>query len=255
MTLDADALTPYGLALRAYADGGTAAELLLRREDGVTHSLPVSHFFRSPHAFTPLEIAALERCRGRVLDVGAGTGLHTLELLSRGFTVIAIDLCPEAVEIMQRRGVPGPRCADVFDFRGGPFDTLLMLGHGIGVVGDLAGLDRFLSHAAGLIHLDGQLLVHSLDVAGTDDPAHLAYHEACRRAGRYQGEVRLRFEYEGHTGPWCGWLHVDPATLRARAEPLGWECETILDLEGGDYLARLTRRPEPPERTEKGEGP
>jgi hypothetical protein len=116
-----------------------------------------------------------------------------------------------------------------------------MLGHGIGIVEDLAGLDRFLAHARKLAHDNGQVLLHSTDVRQTDDPEHLAYHESTRKAGRYIGEIRLQMEYEGEIGPYCGWLHVDPQTLRDRAEPVGWGCETILMQDGGDYLARLTR--------------
>ena len=48
--------------------------------------------------------------------------------------------------------------ADVFAFHGGPFDTLLLMMHGIGMVGDLDGLDRFLRHAHTLLKPEGQLL-------------------------------------------------------------------------------------------------
>ena len=238
--MNPEAMVPYGLALRAYFKGDAEARLMVRRDDGTEAPLPVSHFFRSPDQFFPIEIAALERCRGHVLDIGAGTGLHSLVLQSHGLTVTAIDLSPQAVEIMTQLGVEDVRCADILDFDGGPYDSLLMLGHGIGIVEELAGLVRFLEHARGLVVSDGQVLVHSHDVRKTKDPGHLAYHEANRRAGRYIGEIRMRFVFEGMTGPVCGWLHVDPDTLQRRAEQARWTCETILEEESGDYLARLT---------------
>jgi hypothetical protein len=117
-----------------------------------------------------------------------------------------------------------------------------MLGHGIGMVEDLPGLNRFLAHAHQLIGSGGQLLLHSRDVRQTDDPNHLTYHEANRRAGHYIGEICLQFEYEGQSGPYCGWLHVDPPTLRQRAEQGGWNCEIILEQDSGEYLARLTQQ-------------
>jgi SAM-dependent methyltransferase len=240
--MDPNAMTPHGLALLAYFRGESAARLIIRRDDGLELPLPVSHFFRPREEFSPIEVTALERSRGHVLDVGAGTGLHSLVLLSRGQAVTAIDICPQAVEIMAQRGLPDVHCADLFRFHGGPFDTLLMLGHGIGIVEDLAGLSRFLLYADELAGSQGQLLVDSQDVRRTDDPAHLAYHEANRRAGRYFGATRVQFEYEGKSGPFCGWLHVDPQTLREQADPAGWECEVILEQDGGEYLACLTRR-------------
>lgn len=238
--MDPAAMIPHGRALLAYSNGEVDARLTIRREDGLEVSLPVSHFFRSPAEFTPIEIQALERCQGHILDVGAGTGLHSLVLASRGHAVTAIDISPRAVEIMAARGVGDARCADVFDFQGGPFDTLLMLGHGIGIVEDLPGLDRFLEHARGLTRVGGLLLLDSLDARRTDDPAHLAYQEANRTAGRYLGATRVQFEYTGEAGPYCGWLHIDPSTLREHSEVAGWSCEILLEEESGDYLACLT---------------
>jgi 2-polyprenyl-3-methyl-5-hydroxy-6-metoxy-1,4-benzoquinol methylase len=232
-------MAPYGLALLAYVQGQTDAELLIRRDDGVEEPLPARHYFRASTAFSPLETAALDRCRGHVLDSGAGTGLHSLVLQERGLAVTAIDVCAQAVDIMRRRGVRDALRADVFAYRGGPFDTLLMLGHGIGMVETLEGLDRFLAHARGLLRAGGQLLLDSMDVTRTRDPRHLAYHEANRRAGRYAGEIRMQMEFGGVRGPFCGWLHVDAQTLASHANAAGWGCETVLDAGTGEYLAQL----------------
>jgi SAM-dependent methyltransferase len=236
-------MTPHGLALLAYYRGDSEAEVLIRRDDGLEVALPVSVFFRSPAEFWPIETMALEHCRGHVLDIGAGSGLHSLALQAEGRRVTALDITPEATRIMTRRGVEDVRCADILEFAGGPFDTLLMLGHGIGIVGDPPGLRRFLLHARRLIQADGQLLADSLDVRRTDEEKHLAYHEANREAGRYVGETRVQFEYEGYVGPYCGWVHVDPVTLAQHAARAGWECEILLEEGSGEYLARLTPRP------------
>jgi 2-polyprenyl-3-methyl-5-hydroxy-6-metoxy-1,4-benzoquinol methylase len=237
--MDARAMMPHGLALLAHFNGEHEAQLTVRRDDGVESVLPVSHFFRSPDDFSSIELTALELCKGHVLDIGAGTGLHSLAMQAQGMTVTAIDISPEAVEIMSKMGVQDLHCDDVCQFRGGPFDTLLMLDHGIGMVEDLPGLGRFLAHAHQLARSGGQILLHSLDVRQTDDPSHLAHHAANRLAGRYVGETRVQFEYEGRSGPYCGWLHVDPQVLMREAESAGWECEVVAEAEGGDYLARL----------------
>jgi len=240
--MDPNALRPHGLAMNAYFRGESAAQLTIRRDDGLEDSVPLSYFFRPSAEFSAIEQAALERCRGRVLDVGAGSGVHSLVLQSKGMAVTAVDVSPLAVEIMVRRGVRHVECADIFGFLGGPFDSILLLGHGIGMVQDLPGLDRFLTHARRLAGSDGQLLVHSLDVRQTEDPKHLAYHEANLKAGRYVGEIRIRFEYGGQSGPFCSWLHVDMQALQQRAESTGWDCEMLLEQGGGEYLACLTKK-------------
>jgi len=238
--VDPDALIPHGLALEAYFAGDTAAEVIVHREDGIVERLPTAWFFRTAEAFTPIENAALARCQGRILDIGAGAGIHSLVLQSRGLSVTAIDVSPQAVEVMVRRGVRDARVADIFEFQGGPFDTLLMLGHGIGMAETLAGMDVFLGRARRLASPDGQLWIHSLDVQRTNDPRHLAYHEATRQSGRYLGEVRFRFEFRGRRGGLCTWLHVDPRTLAEHAQRMGWRCETVVQFDNGEHLSRLT---------------
>ena len=239
--MNPEAMAPFGKALLAYSQGSKNAELIVRRDDGNEAPIPASVFFRQPSQFTPIEKAALGLCRGHVLDVGAGTGMHSLELRRMGHQVTSMDINPEAVSIMKQRSLEDVYCADIFDFKDGSYDTLLMLGHGIGLVETITGLHRFLEHARTLISTDGQLLLDSLDVRATDDPANLAYHETRRKEGRYIGEIGLQFEFEGQVGPFCHWLQVDADTLKEHAASAGWQCETIRQEQSGDHLAKLTR--------------
>ena len=236
-----DAMKPFGEALLAYFEGDKTSELILRRDDGQGNSVPCSLFFRDQSGFAPIDKAAIENCRGRVLDVGAGSGLHSLAHQHKGLSVTAIHINPVAVLIMKKRGLSDVHCADIFEFQTSHFDTVLMMGHGIGMVETIAGLDQFLTHAHELVTEDGQLLFDSLDVRCTVDPANLAYREANRQAGRYIGEIRMQSEFQGEESPYFGWLHVDAATLNDHAESAGWRCEVVHRCETGDYLARLTK--------------
>jgi SAM-dependent methyltransferase len=217
---------------------------MVRRDDGNVSEMPVDVFFRQFPDFSTLERAALALCWGHVLDVGAGTGCHSLALQEQGFQVMAIDVSPHAVMIIRAHGVRHVECVDVFDVKIAgeqTFDTLLLMLHGIGMVETLAGLDRFLHHARGLLSPDGQILCGSLDVRVSADPVNTAYHEANRQAGRYVGEIRMSFEYREHAGPVCGWLHVDAETLALHARQAGWDCRVAYRDANGDYLAQLTR--------------
>lgn len=239
--MDPQAMDPFGEALLAWLDGDRDGALVIRRDDGYEARLPVGYFFRPPAEFTALERAAIERCTGRVLDAGAGTGLHSLALQEAGRQVTAIDVSAAAVEVMIRRGVRDARCADLLACDLGPFDTVLMMGHGIGMVETIAGLDRFLNGARRLLSDEGQVLIESMDVRATDDPRHLAYHEANRRAGRYAGEIRLQAVWKDRAGAVYPWLLVDADTLADHAASAGWRSEIVLSGEHGDYLARLSR--------------
>ena len=239
--MNPNAMYPFGQALMACFNGDTSAELIIRRDDGDVTPLPVSYFFRDSMQFSAIDQAALDRCTPPVLDVGAGTGLHSLELQQRGFPVTAIDVNSQAVEIMERRGVKDARCIDIFEFEEKKFNTLLMLGHGLGMVESIAGLERFLEHARYLLPLQGQILVDSLDVRITDDPANIEYHDANKKAGRYIGEIRMQFEFREMCSPYFGWLHVDQQTLAEHAEKKGLSCKLIRNEKSGEYLAALIK--------------
>jgi SAM-dependent methyltransferase len=239
--MNPQSMKPFGMAIDAYFEGDKAVELIMRRDDGQQFPVPVGVFFRDPSKFSAIDQAAVELCTGRVLDVGAGTGVHGLVLQEKDLPVTCIDISPHAVNIMERRGLKDVHCADIFEFTEGPFDTLLMMGHGIGLVETIDGMDRFLERAHTLLTEDGQVLLDSLDVRVTDDPDNLAYHEANRRKGRYIGEIGIQFEFRGEKGPYCGWLQVDEETLSEHAETAGYRYELIHKEESGDHLSRLIK--------------
>jgi len=112
--MDSAPWTPHGMALLDYFHGDTSAKIVVHGDDGETEVVPISVFFRGPAEFSALEEAALDLCRGRVLDAGAGAGCHALALQERDLAVCAIDIAPEAVEVMRMRGVRDARYADIF---------------------------------------------------------------------------------------------------------------------------------------------
>jgi SAM-dependent methyltransferase len=235
-------MQPFGRGLRAFFEGQQDAVHILHRDDGLPQPIPIAVFFRDAAEFTEQELDALDRCRGHVLDIGAGAGIHSLELEARGLTVTAIDVDPDAVAIMISRGLEDVRLADVFEFDAGPFDTLLLLGHGIGMVGTLAGLDRFFRYAPTLTATGGQILLNSVDVRMTEDPKHLAYHERNRKAGVYEGVIAMEIEFDGERGAPFTWLHVDFETMATAADRAGWDAELLQQDPTGEYLARLVRK-------------
>ena len=111
--------------------------------------------------------------------------------------------------------------------------------NGFGMVGSLAGVGTFFEHARGLLHPGGQILCDSLDVRQTNNPVHLAYHEANRASGRPSGQMRFSIEYGGRRGDPFDWLHVDFDTLATLAREHGWSAEKLAQEDNGHYLARL----------------
>jgi len=229
-----DAYSPHGAALLDCYRGETSA-MLICHQDGARDDAPASFWLREE--LDPLELRALDLCRGRVLDVGAGGGLHALELQRRGFDVTAIDITPECVAIMRERGVLRAETADLFAYDGGPYDTIICLCNGLDKVGRLADLPRFLVRMRTLLAPGGQLIADSFDLRFGADSLRLAELAQKEEAGRYFGEADLQFEYKGLRGAPFSVLHVDYETLARIAARHGWRCEAIAR-DGGHYLAR-----------------
>lgn len=236
-----DAMVLFGKALLDYYSGKTKGEILLERDDGFAQPLPMSVFFRTEDQLTPLENRALNQCHGRILDVGAGAGIHSIVLEKRGMDITALDISPGAVSVIQANGVSVVRSGNILELAPESFDTLLLMGHGIGMVQDLKGLHIFLQKMHEWVTPDGQLLIHSLDVTCTEDPVHLKYHELLRSKEKYIGEIRLRIHYQDEVGSWYGWLQVDGGTLSEIARQNGWHTEILIQEPDGNLLARLTQ--------------
>jgi len=58
---------------------------------------------------------------------------------------------PQAHEVMVERGLLEPCLGTPDSFQDGSFDTVLQLGHGIGIVTDMAHLDHYLVHVKRLL--------------------------------------------------------------------------------------------------------
>lgn len=240
--MNSEAMQAYGLALVDYLKGNKEAVITVCRDDGFQSELPARVFLRPPEEFSAIERKAIELCRGAILDVGAGGGSISLFLQSKRARIKAIDICPELVGIMRWRGVENVEQADIFQLDNAQFDTILLLGNGIGMVETINGLESFLNKAAGLLKPGGQLIFDSLDVRKTDIREHLKYQKANKKAGRYFGEIRMQFRYGDKESPFFGWLQVDADTLQEYAVKTGWACKIVLEQDDGEYLAQLTRR-------------
>ena len=230
--------SPYAEAMLDYWHGDSAAAYTIHRDDGFSHVIPVAASFAGP-PFDPIEQLAVDRCAGRVLDVGAGAGRHSLLLQERGFRVTALELEPELVAMMAERGVKEPLTENLFTLAGRTFDTILMLMNGFGLVGTPDKADAFFEHAWGLLSPEGQILCDSLDVRQTTNAVHLAYQEANLRDGRPAGQMRFWTEYRDRRGEAFNWLHLDFDGLCRLAQRHGCRAELLAGEDNGHYLSRI----------------
>ncbi|HEX7310823.1 MAG TPA: class I SAM-dependent methyltransferase [Gaiellaceae bacterium] len=234
----------YGAMITAFHEGGEVVEII-ERDDGY---IAASRFGPKIY-FTPLrnwfknERAAIRFARGRVLDVGAGAGRVALHLEQRGQSVVAIDNSPGAVDVMRRRGVRDARLIAIEDIGPdlGTFDSVVMFGNNLGLLGGRAKGRRLLRRFHELTPDRGRIVASSLRVYDTDDPVHLAVHDRNRRRGRMGGQLRLRVRFGLLASPWLEYLMLPPEELAELAEPTGWGIARVLDGDGPLYSVVLEK--------------
>jgi len=223
-----------GEALQDHFNTGTAETLWVHNSYGEDEVMPVDLFFRDETEMPELELKALELCRGRVLDIGAGAGSHALILQQRNIAVTALDISTTAVAIMKKRGVTDAVEKNIFELElNDTYDTLLFMMNGIGVTGTIAGFKAFLKKAKTYLKPGGQLLFDSSDIS-------YLYQEIQFPANAYFGEVAFAYEYKQKRGKWFKWVYIDQQTLKNVAAAAGWNSHIVMEDDNDQYLAQLT---------------
>jgi len=232
---------PLGTALLDYHRGNHQAEIVVKSDLWEDEATPVEAYYRPVDRELPaLERKALALCRGRTLDLGAGAGRHALELQASGHEVIAVDPLSEAVMIMRNRGVVDARQGELGAISGERFDTVLMLMHGLGIVGNLRGLGSLLEDLPKHLNPGGQLICDSADLAAAlrDESPELLGELSS--PDHYLGEVEFSLHYGSLEGPRYPWIFVDPKALEIIAGAAGFVVTIAARGERGSYLATLT---------------
>ena len=199
-------------------------------------------FFADHDDWAEPERAAFEHVRGRVLDIGAGAGRHSLVVERRQLEAVAIDISPGAVEVCRRRGVEDARLLPLaeIDESLGTFDTVLLLCGNFGLAGSdeetIALLERLHPHTSP----GARIVLDTVDPYLDNDEADLAYLERNRERGRMPGQVTIRIRYEGLATPWFDLLCVSRLELAALLEGTGWRTVWVRQ-DGADVYAVLEK--------------
>ena len=151
-----------------YMSGDDDAQCILRRDDGIAYPPIHARQFFYPDGIPELDRIAVELWAGRVLDIGAGAGSHSLAIQDRGLEVTSVDISAKAVRVMSGRGCRDAKVGDVFDSYSELFDTIFVILN-IGIVQDLDGLVRFLKHLETLMSDGGRLITDSIDPRNSTD--------------------------------------------------------------------------------------
>lgn len=227
---------PFGQAMLDYYNGQLNASIQVLTDLAEPDFIPISYFFRNASTMPSWELTALEACEGEVLDIGAGAGSHSLLLQAKGYEVWAMDNSLGAVAVMNQRGIKNVIHCDLWDYHEKQFDTLLLLMNGIGIVGNLEGLDRFLVQIKSLLRPNGQILLDSSNIAYMFEGR---IQELADNQGDYYGIVKHQVIYQNKASATFDWLFVDFPRLKQHATHNGYSCELLEKGDHYEYLVKL----------------
>ena len=229
---------PMGTAIAEYHRTGRAGTLRVFSSQFDEDEIPVEQLFRTLDEMPAIEQRALAMARGKVLDVGAGSGCHALALQEMGKVVTAIDISELSVEVMRQRGVEDARAIDLYDEHFVErYDTILLLMNGSGIIGKIAGIERGFYRMKQLLRPGGCIYMDSSDLKYLFEEEDGSY--LIDVAGDYYGMVDFRMQYKQVKGEAFDWLYIDFDTLAYYAEQYGFCAELVCQGEHYDYLASL----------------
>ena len=227
-----DKKDPMGRAVADYFNHKKTSRLRVFSPMFEEDEIPLTTLFRSYEDMPEIERMALDMSEGRVLDVGAAAGCHSLVLQERGLDVTAIDISPLSVDTMRQRGIRKVLEQDFFTVTE-EYDTILMLMNGIGIVGTLDRMPAFFRLLNKILAPGGQLLCDSSDIGYVfeDDMPDMAYY----------GEQHFQMQYKDTIGEPFPWLYIDANLLKKVAAENGYHAEIVAEGPHYDYLARITK--------------
>ena len=236
----------YGHLLSDYHNGQENVEIV-EREDGLinTSRLGPLNYFAEYKDWGEHQRLAIEHATGRVLDIGCGAGRHCLYLQEQGHDVLGTDISPLAIQTCQSRGLKNALVAPVTQLSSkiGTFDTILMMGHNFGLVGNYKRAKWLLRRFAAMTTDTAIIIAETMDPYQTEEPCHLAYHQRNRDRRRMSGQLKLRIRYRQYATPWFDYLFVSKAEIEDILDGTAWRIERYIDAtDTPTYVAILSKR-------------
>lgn len=233
-----------GQAILDYWNDDSKGLIRVHSHLGDTQNMDPAIFFREFEEMPELEKVALRQVKGRVLDIGAGAGAHSLALANINLDgevndPHVLEISGAACRVMRERGLKTVIEQDFMDYHAPEqYDTLLFLMNGSGLAGSLEGLGPMLAHAKSMLSLGGRILMDSTDVLYmyTDDNGSVSLN----LNAAYYGEIEMWMKYGKMRSEAFSWLYIDPSNLRSHAEELDMNFELLFTGERGHYLASLS---------------
>jgi len=198
--------------------------------------LPIAYLFRKYEEMPEIEKIALDLCHGKILDVGAGSGIHSKYLQGINKDVTALDFSEWGHKVLQAQGLKKIIQSDFFELHHQKYDTILLLMNGVGIVEKAIYTDRLFKKLDELLIENGIAFIHSSDLKYLFESG----GGYAMPSDGYYGDVQFFISYKGETEKF-DWTYIDAQTLQTFAFQNGFNSEIIYESEYGDFLMEIKR--------------
>lgn len=226
-----------GQAIWDYYHDNSPEDILTETTISEMEVMSVAYLFRDYDKMNLIEKKAMDLTKGKVLDVGAGAGAHSLYLQEeRGLDVTALEISPKSSEVCKLRGIKKVVCMPFMDYPEEKFDTILFLMNGSGIFESADKIDINMQKLHELLEDDGQIIMDSTDLI-------YMYNELNSLdlpIDRYHGELTYYIFYKGERETPFPWIFLDFNFLKSAAQRNGFKAKKIKEI-GPAFLARLTK--------------
>jgi SAM-dependent methyltransferase len=225
----------FGAAMRQYQKDGSAKEVI-ERSDGYISSNDLGKYFDHYSNWNRLDQSIIARASGKILDIGCGAGRHSLYLQEQGFDVLGIDSSPGCVSVASKQGVSNTQTLaieNLLQVHNPPFDSVLLLGANLGLLGSISKGRRILKSLASITSPAARIIGTTNDYSRTTDPRHIAYHQYNRNRSRLPGTVTIRVRWCEYISEWFDYVLFTKEDLQVILHGTSWELSDTLQTTTG----------------------
>jgi SAM-dependent methyltransferase len=199
-------------------------------------------YFASYPRWPTHEKTAIARMKGSMLDIGCGAGRHSLHAQALLHQITAIDASFLASEVARRRGVREVHHLPIeraHELGKACFDTVLLLGNGLGLFGNFTRGRQYLRMLHRLTTRDGIIIGESVDHTNH----RYLDEELCKASAQHtlHAQLRLRVRYRDTATPWFDYCYVSPNELETMIQSTGWNVREYHRGKQGRYAVILAK--------------
>lgn len=216
------------------------------RDDGVLTRIDATRWLSALSPVDDAVIASVHmRNGGRVLDIGSGAGRHCEPISSAGANVTCLDPSRLCLDIAHQRGATATVLGTVEDALAGTlgtgFDSLLLLGNNLGLLGHQAQATARGQALLELLHPGGILFASSTIGTNLDSDFNREHRSRNLAAGRHPRDLWTRFRYGNAATNWYAYSYYTPDESVELFRRAGATTVEVLAEDGPDYSISVVK--------------